>query len=58
MYDVATSARDPLFYRWHKFIDKFFLKHKKMLKPYTTSEVSELQLDSHPNIHNGIENDL
>jgi len=39
MYDVATSARDPLFYRWHKFINKFFSEHKKMLKPYTKDEL-------------------
>nr|Q8T116.1 RecName: Full=Hemocyanin subunit X; Flags: Precursor [Scutigera coleoptrata]CAD24085.1 hemocyanin subunit X [Scutigera coleoptrata] len=27
MYDVATSARDPLFYQWHKFLDHFFYEH-------------------------------
>lgn len=39
MYDVATSARDPLFYRWHKYINSLFMKHKKMLKPYTHDEL-------------------
>lgn len=40
MYDVATSARDPLFYRWHKYINSFFVEHKETLKPYTKDELN------------------
>nr|Q95P08.1 RecName: Full=Hemocyanin subunit A; Flags: Precursor [Scutigera coleoptrata]CAC69246.1 hemocyanin subunit A [Scutigera coleoptrata] len=40
MHDVATSARDPLFYRWHKFIDNIFLEYKDNLDPYTQYELT------------------
>nr|Q8T115.1 RecName: Full=Hemocyanin subunit C; Flags: Precursor [Scutigera coleoptrata]CAD24086.1 hemocyanin subunit C [Scutigera coleoptrata] len=40
MYDVATSARDPLFYRWHKYIDNIFQEYKNTLPPYTTEELT------------------
>lgn len=39
MYDVATSARDPLFYSWHKFINSLFAEHKDMLPAYTHDEL-------------------
>uniref|UniRef100_A0A240PKS4 Tyrosinase copper-binding domain-containing protein n=1 Tax=Anopheles christyi TaxID=43041 RepID=A0A240PKS4_9DIPT len=40
MGGVATAMRDPIFYRWHKFIDNLFLRHKARLTPYTASELS------------------
>lgn len=40
MYDVATSARDPFFYMWHKYIDKLFSKYQKTLTPYTADELT------------------
>uniref|UniRef100_A0A182WQI0 Tyrosinase copper-binding domain-containing protein n=1 Tax=Anopheles minimus TaxID=112268 RepID=A0A182WQI0_9DIPT len=40
MGGVATTMRDPLFYRWHKFVDNLFLRHKMRLVPYTTAELS------------------
>lgn len=32
--DVSTSMRDPVFYRWHAFIDSIFIRHKDLLAPY------------------------
>uniref|UniRef100_A0A240PM30 Tyrosinase copper-binding domain-containing protein n=1 Tax=Anopheles epiroticus TaxID=199890 RepID=A0A240PM30_9DIPT len=40
MGGTATAMRDPIFYRWHKFIDNLFLRHKARLAPYTTAELS------------------
>nr|CCC55878.1 myriapod hemocyanin subunit typ 1a [Hanseniella audax] len=39
MYDVSTSARDPLFYSWHKFINSLFIEHKDMLPEYTHDDL-------------------
>ncbi|GAB6029837.1 Polyphenol oxidase 1 [Chamberlinius hualienensis] len=39
MYDTATAARDPLFYRWHKYLNRLFIQHKYGLKPYTKTEL-------------------
>nr|Q8IFJ8.1 RecName: Full=Hemocyanin subunit B; Flags: Precursor [Scutigera coleoptrata]CAD55132.1 hemocyanin subunit B [Scutigera coleoptrata] len=40
MYDVATSARDPLFYQWHKFIDNLFHEYKDALKAYSSEDLT------------------
>lgn len=37
MGDVATAMRDPIFYRWHSFIDQLFLRFKNRLPAYTPS---------------------
>lgn len=34
MGDVATAMRDPIFYRWHSFIDLVFTKLKNTLPAY------------------------
>lgn len=34
MGDVATAMRDPIFYRWHSFIDQLFLRFKNLLPAY------------------------
>lgn len=34
MGDVATAMRDPIFYRWHAFIDSLFRRFKNRLDPY------------------------
>ncbi|KAL7737730.1 hypothetical protein ACLKA6_006121 [Drosophila palustris] len=39
MGDVTTAMRDPIFYRWHGFIDSIFNKHKTLLPPYTNTEL-------------------
>lgn len=40
MGDVATALRDPIFYRWHSFIDDIFVKFKDTLKPYDYQQLS------------------
>lgn len=37
--ESATAIRDPVFYRWHAFIDKMFQVHKEKLSPYTDNEI-------------------
>lgn len=34
MGDVATAMRDPIFYRWHSFIDTVFLRLKNLQPQY------------------------
>lgn len=52
MYDVATSARDPLFYKWHKYIDNIFQEYKDTLPVYKefrdTSIISKYYKDTKP----------
>lgn len=39
MGDVATAMRDPVFYRWHAYIDDIFQEHKIKLSPYSKQQV-------------------
>lgn len=39
MADVATAMRDPIFYRWHAFIDSIFVKFKSQLQPYQANDL-------------------
>ena len=43
MGDTTTAIRDPIFFRWHKFIDDTFVLHKKTLAPY---QEGHLRFDS------------
>ncbi|KAK3918236.1 Phenoloxidase 2 [Frankliniella fusca] len=36
MGDTAINMRDPVFYRWHSFVDDMFHEHKRTLQPYST----------------------
>lgn len=38
--DSATAMRDPVFYRWHAFIDSIFQEFKNTLPPYTLPQVT------------------
>ncbi|XP_046649864.1 phenoloxidase subunit 1-like [Daphnia pulicaria] len=40
MGDSVTAMRDPLFYRWHKFIDSLFQQFKATLSPYTAQQLT------------------
>nr|AGE48302.1 prophenoloxidase [Callinectes sapidus] len=40
MSDTATAMRDPVFYRWHKYIDNIFQQYKLKQPPYTAEELS------------------
>lgn len=37
--DPATSMRDPVFYRWHSFIDDLFQMHKRTLPSYNSNQL-------------------
>lgn len=39
MGDVTTAMRDPIFYRWHAFIDTICVKLKNTLQPYHASQL-------------------
>ena len=39
MGDVTTAMRDPIFYRWHSFIDQIFTKFKDLLPSYDNNQV-------------------
>ncbi|XP_071543965.1 phenoloxidase 3-like [Panulirus ornatus] len=40
MFGPSTSARDPVFYRWHKFVDDIFEQYKLTQTPYTVEDLS------------------
>lgn len=40
MADVTTAMRDPIFYRWHSFIDSIFVKFKNTLQPYQLNDLA------------------
>ena len=40
MGDVTTAMRDPIFYRWHAFMDDVFQEHKTGLPPYTLEQLT------------------
>lgn len=39
MADPTTTMRDPVFYRWHAFVDDICQEHKTTLPRYTTEQV-------------------
>lgn len=39
MGDVTTAMRDPIFYRWHGYIDFLFRRHKNTLPAYNASQL-------------------
>lgn len=39
MGDSATAMRDPIFYRWHAFIDDIFQQYKSTLPRYTVQQL-------------------
>ncbi|XP_049822107.1 phenoloxidase 1-like [Aethina tumida] len=39
MGDSATAMRDPIFYRWHAYIDYLFQQFKNTLPTYTTDQL-------------------
>ncbi|KAF4527981.1 hypothetical protein B566_EDAN016777 [Ephemera danica] len=40
MGDTATAMRDPVFYRWHAYINDVFLEHKNTLPRYTVPQLA------------------
>lgn len=39
MGDSATAMRDPVFYKWHAYVDDIFQEHKQILNPYTAPQL-------------------
>lgn len=39
MADAATAMRDPIFYRWHAYIDEIFQEYKATLPAYNDKNV-------------------
>ncbi|XP_072934080.1 phenoloxidase subunit 1-like [Epargyreus clarus] len=37
--DSGTAMRDPVFYRWHAFVDDLFQEYKNKLPPYTNDKL-------------------
>ncbi|XP_068145500.1 phenoloxidase 2 [Drosophila tropicalis] len=40
MGDSSTAMRDPVFYRWHAYIDRIFQEHKSRLSAYTEPQLN------------------
>lgn len=40
MGDVTTAMRDPIFYKWHGYLDTIFNKFKSLLPPYDRNHLS------------------
>jgi len=40
MGDVSTAMRDPVFYKWHSYIDRIFQEHKSRLPAYTDTQLN------------------
>jgi tyrosinase len=40
MGDSATAMRDPIFYRWHSYIDDIFQEYKATLPRYTENQLN------------------
>ncbi|KAI8045631.1 phenoloxidase 3-like [Drosophila gunungcola] len=40
MGDSSTAMRDPIFYKWHAYIDDIFQEHKRILPAYRADELS------------------
>lgn len=40
MGDPAVDLRDPVFFRWHAFIDDMFTEYKSTIPRYTVQQVN------------------
>ncbi|XP_044249056.1 phenoloxidase 3 [Drosophila takahashii] len=47
MNQPETAMRDPIFYRWHAFIDNLFQEHKRLLPAYSEEELSFPDIQVH-----------
>lgn len=36
----TTAMRDPVFYRWHAFVDGVFVRYKNTLQPYPINQIT------------------
>lgn len=58
MGDSSTAMRDPVFYRWHAYINYMFEQYKHTLPPYTKDELifTDIQVTDIQITSNGIPN--
>lgn len=42
MGDSATAMRDPIFYRWHAYIDDIFQEYKATIPSYNVQNVKNI----------------
>ena len=40
MGDSNSAMRDPVFYRWHAYVDEMFKMYKDTLPPYTSQQLT------------------
>lgn len=40
MGEPTTACRDPVFYRWHAFVDDILQTHKELLPQYTAAQLN------------------
>ncbi|XP_076064105.1 phenoloxidase 1-like [Oratosquilla oratoria] len=59
MGDSGTAMRDPVFYRWHRYIDDIFQEYKFLQKPYTEDQLNfpEVSVDK-VTVTAGLENNV
>lgn len=60
MTHAATAPRDPVFFSWHKFIDKFFEAYRKTQKPYALDDLymKDIEIKSIKTISHGLPNTM
>ena len=46
MGDSATAMRDPVFYRWHAFVDDIFQEYKNLLPRYQVNQVCKTMVQN------------
>lgn len=44
MGDTAINMRDPIFYRWHSYIDDIFHEYKATLPGYNVQNVKKYHM--------------
>ncbi|RHZ77152.1 hypothetical protein Glove_185g60 [Diversispora epigaea] len=44
--DNKTACRDPVFYRWHRYVDDLFVKYQNKLPPNNYSDVPNVHISS------------
>ncbi|RHZ77111.1 hypothetical protein Glove_185g48 [Diversispora epigaea] len=46
MGDNKTACRDPVFYRWHRYVDDLFVRYQSKLPPNNYNDVPEVHISN------------
>ncbi|RHZ77122.1 hypothetical protein Glove_185g25 [Diversispora epigaea] len=46
MGDNKTASRDPIFYRWHRYVDDLFVRYQSKLPPNDYNDVPEVYISN------------